>query len=105
MGNIYWYFSNEEDRKVCVMTKKQKIAIMFVTLTLTIILWIFKLISVITFFFNPMSFNFTDLILCLFSMFVILGHWAFYVSIMNDKNKRLKTIVDVDNWWEKWDRV
>jgi hypothetical protein len=87
------------------MTKKAKVRIMMVTLPICFVFWVIELVRVISYFANPMSFSFLHLALVMALMFIMLGHWAWYVVIMNDKPKKRKYIEDVENWWEKWDRV
>lgn len=84
--------------------KKKKIIAMSITLIPTFFYFIKYFVQVIGYFKNPLGFSFMGLFILISLAFLILGHFAFYVLIMEDKEK-VKKVEDIEEWWTRWDRT
>lgn len=85
------------------MTKKTKVILMLVSLSVTAVFFLKYMIQILMYFKNPMTFSFTPVFIWVGLLFLLLLHLAFYVSIMDDKPK-VRKVEDIDEWWTKWDR-
>ena len=85
--------------------KKIKLIVAGISLAVTFVFFIIKLLTIISYFSNPFIFSFVQIGITISLMFVILAHFAFMVSIMEDKPRRKKYVEDIEEWWTKWDRA
>lgn len=87
------------------MTKKIKRILLTISFSAFTIIFIFNLVGVISYVTNPMDFELMNLIYTLLFFVVMLVHVGVYIATLNEKDKVVKQIDDVEEWWKKWDMI
>lgn len=84
------------------MTKKKKKIIVGISFIVFSFLFLYYFSQVVSFVFHPANFNFFQLLMAIFLLFVVLIHVAFFINLIAVKDK-VRTVDDIDQWWTKWD--
>lgn len=102
---VYSYVSTEKNVEGFHMTpKKIKMFFLAISFVVTTIFFIKYLVVVLMYFKDPLGFSFTPIFIGIGLMIAMVLHLGGYVLIMEEKQK-VRKVEDIENWWEKWDRV
>lgn len=85
-------------------SRNRKYIIISISFVLFFMLFLLYLVEMIGFIANPMEFNIKTILMCVGLLVILFLHGAAYVMFLDQKDK-VRTIVDDEEWWKKWDRV